>query len=42
MFYTFLVNSFSWHKEYLIFLIPFSKFSDVLPGFTYDSAIGNL
>ena len=40
--YTFLVISFAWYKEYIICLISFSKFSDVLPAFTCASAIGNL
>ena len=40
--YTFLVISFARYKEYIISLISFSKFSDVLPGFTCASAINNL
>ena len=40
--YTFLVISFARYKEYMICLISFSKFSDVLPGFTCARAIGNL
>ena len=40
--YNFLVISFAQHKEYMICLISFSKFSDVLPAFTPASAIGNL
>ena len=40
--YTFLVISFARYKEYMICLISFSKFSDVLPAFTCASAIGNL
>ena len=40
--YTFLVNSFSRNKEYIIYLISFNKFSDVLPAFTCASDIGNL
>ena len=40
--YTFLVISFARNKEYIICLIWFSKFSDVLPAFTCASAIGNL
>ena len=40
--YTFLVISFSQYKEYMICLISFSKFSDVLPTFTCAIAIGNL
>ena len=39
--YTFLVISFSQYKEYMICLIPFSKFSDVLRAFTCASAIGS-
>ena len=39
---TFLVISFARYKECIICLISFSKFSDVLPGFTCASAIGNL
>ena len=34
MLYTFLVISFAGYKEYIISLISFSKFSDVLPAFT--------
>ena len=41
LFYTFLVISFSQYKEYMICLISFSNFSDVLPTFTCGSAIGN-
>ena len=40
--YTFLVISFARYNEYMIFLISFTKFSDVLPAFTCASAIGNL
>ena len=40
--YTFLVISFAWYKKYMICLISFSKFSDVLPAFTCPKAIGNL
>ena len=40
--YTFLVNSFALYKKYIIFLISFSKFSDVLPAFTCVSVIVNL
>ena len=40
--YTFLVISFDWYKEYIICLISFCKFSEVLPAFTYPRAIGNL
>ena len=38
--YTFLVFYFSRYKEYIICLFLFSKFSDVLPAFTYARAIG--
>ena len=31
-----------YRKEYRICLISFSKFSDVLPAFTFASVIGNL
>ena len=37
-----LVTSFSRYKEYMIYLISFSKFSDVLAAFAYASDIGNL
>ena len=40
--YTFLVISFARYREYIICLISFSKFSDILPDFTCASAIGNL
>ena len=40
--HTFLVISFDRYKEYMICLISFSKFSDVLPVFTRARAIGNL
>ena len=40
--YTFLVISFARYKEYKIYLVLFSKFSDVLPAFTCASPIGNL
>ena len=30
------------YRKYVIFLISFSKFSDVLPAFNFASAIGNL
>ena len=40
--YTFLVTSFFRYKEYMICLISFSKFSDVLLAFTCASTIGNL
>ena len=39
---SFLVVLFARYKEYMIRLILFSKFSDVLLTFTYASAIGNL
>ena len=37
-----LVISFDWHKEYIICLISLSKFSDILPAFTYARTTGNL
>ena len=40
--YTFLVICFAGYKEYIICLISFSKFSDVLPAFTCARTIGNL
>ena len=40
--YTFLVIYFARCKEYMICLISFNKFSDVLPAFTCRSATGNL
>ena len=40
--HTFLVISFVQCKAFMICLISFSKFSDVLPAFTFASAIGNL
>ena len=40
--YTFLVTSFSQCKKYVICLISFSKFSDVLLTFPCAKAIGNL
>ena len=40
--YIFLVISVTLYKEYMICLISYSKFSDVLPAFTYASATGNL
>ena len=40
--YTFLVISFSQYQEYMIWKISFSKFSDVLHHFTWESTIGNL
>ena len=38
----FLVISFTWYKEYIIWWISFSKFSDVLPAFTCARAIYNI
>ena len=38
----FLVIHFVRYKEYMICLISFNKFSDVLPAFTFGRAIGNL
>ena len=40
--YTSLVTSFSRYKEYIISLISFCKFLDVLPTFTCARAIGNV
>ena len=40
--YTFLTFSFGRYKEYMIGQISFHEFSDVIPVFTYWSAIGNL
>ena len=40
--YCFLAISFVRYKEYMICLILFSKFSDVLLAFTCARAIGNL
>ena len=40
--YTFLVISFARYSEYIIFLISFSKFSDVFLAFNCASTIGNL
>ena len=40
--YTFLLISFARYKEYIIYLISFGKFTDVVPAFTCASAIGNL
>ena len=40
--YTILVLSFCWYKEYIICLILFNKFSDVLPTFTCPRPIDNL
>ena len=39
--YILLNNFFAIYKEYIIFLISFCKFSDVLSAFTFASAIGN-
>ena len=39
--YTFLVIYFAEYKVYMICLNSFSKFSDVLPAFTYASDIGD-
>ena len=41
LFYNFRVTSFSRYKQYIIFLISFSKFSEVLPAFICACAIGN-
>ena len=38
----FLPISFAQYKKYVIYLISFSKFSDVLPAFPYARAIGTL
>ena len=40
--YTFSVISFAQYKKYMICLIFFRKFSDVLPAFSCVGAIGNL
>ena len=40
--HTYLVTSFVCYKEYMIYLILFIKFSDVLPAFTCASAIANI
>ena len=42
LFRTFLVTSFSWCKEYLIWDIPLSRYSDVSPYFTCENATSNL
>ena len=39
--YTSLIISFARYREYIICLISFSKFSDILPAFTCASAVGN-
>ena len=38
--HTFLVISFAGYREYIVCLISFSKFSDVLPAVTCERAIG--
>ena len=40
--YSYLVISFARYKEYIICMISFGKFSDVLPALTCAKAIGNL
>ena len=40
--YTSVVISFARYREYIIYLISFSKSSDVLPAFDCASVIGNL
>ena len=40
--YTFLLISFARHKKYIICVISFGMFPDVLPAFICASAIGNL
>ena len=42
LFYAFLVISFAQCKEYMISIISFSKFLDVLPAFTGAKGIGYL
>ena len=42
LFYTCLVSSSDLYKEQIICLISFNKFFELLPGFTYARAIGNL
>ena len=42
MLYILLVISFARYKKYMICLISFSKFSDVLAAFASARAIGNL
>ena len=37
-----VVTSFCWYKKYMICLISFSNFSDVLPAFACGSGIGNI
>ena len=39
--YYYILFSFAWYREYIICLISFSKFSDVLHAFTCTSPIGN-
>ena len=41
MLFTFLLISFGRYKKYMICLILFSKFSDILPAFTYARLIDN-
>ena len=41
LFYNLSVVAFAQYRKYMIFLISFRKFSDVLPAFTYASAIVN-
>ena len=41
LFYNLSVVAFAQYRKYLIFLISFRKFSDVLSAFTYASAIVN-
>ena len=40
--YILLIIPFDWHKEYINCLISLSKFSDILPTFTYARTTGNL
>ena len=40
--YTVLVISFARYKEYMICLISFCNFSDLLPAFTFARTVGNL
>ena len=42
LFYTFSMICFDWYKELTVCLILFDKLSELLPGFTYARAIGNL
>ena len=41
LFYNLSVVAFAQYRKYMIFLISFRKFSDVLSAFTYASAIVN-